>query len=120
MIAVQFVPPILGVFSRTTIESPGRNVALNGSPENQPPPLFFAERTERSARMTNTAFLSAIGVRPPAWLRYHFAERPDCALMAVGLNTCPFTVTMFAFLGIIKMSPSLKATSACVFFHRLI
>src|SRR5579885_2907545 len=72
----QFRPPIFGGFSGTTIESPGRNTAPSGSPENHPSLLFFAAITEPSARITNTAFLSAIAVKPPAWLRYHFALRP--------------------------------------------
>src|SRR5271169_3067602 len=119
MSVVQFIPPILGVFSGTMTVSPGRSEALKGSPVNQPPPLFFAERTEPSARITNTAFLSASGVSPPAWPRYHFAERPDWVLIAVGLNTCPLTITTFAFLGIIRTSPSRRATSTGVFFHLL-
>src|ERR1700741_5613085 len=117
MMATQFGPPILGVFSGTMTMSPGRNVELNGSPDHQPPLLFFAEITEPSARITNTPFLSALGVKPPAWLKYHFAERPDCALIAVGLKTCPFTITTFAFFGIISSSPSRKVISAGVFFH---
>src|SRR5208283_5954997 len=99
MITCQFTPPILGVLSGTMTASPGRNAALSASPDKRPPPLFFAERTDPSARITNTAFLSASGVRPPAWLKYHFAERPACKLIAVGLNTCPVTKIVFGFLG---------------------
>src|SRR5271169_4805957 len=119
MISAQLGPPIFGAFSGTTIVSPALKVALIGSPPHQPSLLFFAEITEPSARITNTAFLSAIGVSPPAWLRYHLAERPDWVLMAVGLKTCPLTITTFAFFGIIRMSPSRRATSAGVFFHLL-
>src|SRR5208283_3761539 len=119
MIAVQFMPPILGVFSGTTTVSPGRSVALRGSPNHQPAPLFFEEMTEPSARITNTPFLSATGVNPPAWLKYHFPDLPGWALIAVGLNTCPLTITTLAFFGINKTSPSRKATSAGVFFHCL-
>src|SRR5579863_2521059 len=76
MMSGQLRPPILGAFSGTTIMSPARNVALIGSPLHQPSPLFFAAITEPSARITKTAFLSAICVIPPAWLRYHLALRP--------------------------------------------
>src|SRR5271157_1451506 len=119
MTVAQFVPPILGAFSGTTTMSPGRRAALIGSPDHQPPLLFFEEMTEPSARITNTAFLSAMGVSPPAWLKYHFADRPCAALIAVGLNTCPLTITVFAFFGITRTSPSRKAISAEVFFQRL-
>src|SRR5258708_371172 len=98
-------------------ESPGRSGVFNGSPENQLLPPLLAESTDPSARMTNTPFLSAIGVGPPAWLKYHFAERPDWALIAVGLNTCPLTVTTLAFFGITNSSPSRRAISAGVFLH---
>src|SRR5271157_2706508 len=99
MIVVQFVPPIFGAFSGTTTMSPGRSAAFMGSPDHQPPLLFFEEITDPSARITNTAFLSAMGDNPPAWLKYHFADLPCAALIAVGLNTCPFTITVFAFFG---------------------
>src|SRR5271165_2626555 len=99
--------------------SPGRSAALKLSPDHQPAPLFFAERTDPSARMTNTPFLSATGVNPPAWLKYHLADRPRSALIAVGLNTCPLTITTFAFFGITRTSPSRRATSAEEFFHCL-
>lgn len=55
----QFLVAIFGAFSGTTMESPGFNTAFMGSPD-QNPELFFAESTEPSARMTNTALLSAI------------------------------------------------------------
>src|SRR6476646_6928328 len=76
MIRAQLRPPIFGAFSGTTIVSPPRKVALIGSPPHQPSLLFFAAITEPSARMTNTAFLSASCVTPPAWLRYHLALCP--------------------------------------------
>jgi len=56
MIMAQFLPPILGAFSGTTIESPGLRDALSGSPENHPPLLFFDAITDPSARITKTAF----------------------------------------------------------------
>src|ERR1700757_284087 len=91
MTATQFVPPILGVFSGTITMSPGRSAAFIGSPDHQPLLVLFEETTDPSARITNTPFLSAIGVKPPAWLKYHFADRPGWALIAVGLKTCPLT-----------------------------
>src|SRR5271165_2115590 len=119
MIVVQLAPPIFGVFSGTTTMSPGRKATLMGSPDHQPALLFFEEITDPSARTTNTPFLSAMGVNPPAWLKYHLADRPRSAAIAVRLNTCPFTITTFAFLGITRTSPSRKATSAGEFFHCL-
>ena len=74
-IALQLRAPIFGAFSGTTIESPGFKTALMGSPD-QNPELFLAERTEPSARTTNTAALSATWVNPPDWLKYHFALLP--------------------------------------------
>src|SRR5271157_2313424 len=99
IIVVQFGPPTFGAFSGTITVSPDRSDAPSGSPPHHPAPLFLEEITDPSARMTKTAFLSAIGVRPPAWLKYHFAERPGCKLIAVGLNTCPVTKIVFGFLG---------------------
>src|ERR1700723_3586525 len=93
MSSAQLRPPIFGAFSGTMIVSPARNVALIGSPPHQPSLLFFAAITEPSARTTNTAFLSASSVTPPAWLRYHLALWPGRNPMAVGLNTWPFTIT---------------------------
>src|SRR5713101_5202703 len=93
MIVAQLRPAIFGAFSGTTIMSPARRVALSGSPPHQPTLLFFAENTEPSARITNTAFLSASCVTPPAWLRYHLALWPETFATAVGLNTCPVTAT---------------------------
>src|SRR5713226_643660 len=63
--SAQFRPPILGAISGTTIESLGLSAALSGLPENHSPLLFFAAITDPSARMTNTAFLSASCVNPP-------------------------------------------------------
>src|SRR3974377_1202529 len=117
MIAVQFTPLIFGAFSGTTTVSPGLSEAFSGSPDHHPELLFFAEMTEPSARITKTAFLSATGVSPPAWLKYHFAERPGCALIAVGLKTCPLTTTTLGFLGTTSSSPSRKGMSAAVFFQ---
>src|SRR6516164_5008575 len=117
IIAVQFTPVIFGAFSGTTTVSPGLSEASSGSPDHHPELLFFAEITEPSARITKTAFLSATGVIPPAWLRYHFAERPGCALIAVGLKTCPLTVTMLGFLGTTSSSPSRNGISAAVFLQ---
>ena len=65
MIMDQFLPPILGAFSGTTIESPGLKAAFSGLPENNPPMLFCDAITDPSARITNTAFLSASCVTPP-------------------------------------------------------
>src|SRR5580704_1639453 len=93
MSSAQLRPPIFGAFSGTTMESPARWVALIGSPPHQPSLLFFAAITEPSARITNTAFLSASSVTPPAWLRYHLALWPGTVATAVGLNTWPLTVT---------------------------
>src|SRR5450432_1647009 len=97
--------------------SPGRNAALSGSPDHHSELLFFAEITEPSARITNTAFLSAIGVKPPAWLRYHLADQLPCTLTAVGLKTWPVIKMVFGFLGMKSSSPSRSAISALVFFH---
>jgi hypothetical protein len=74
-ICVQLRPPIFGALSGTTMESPGLSTALSGSPD-QRLELFFAERTEPSARITKVAFRSAMAVVPPAWLKYHFALLP--------------------------------------------
>src|SRR5258708_34983406 len=87
MIVAQLRPAIFGAFSGTTMVSPGRKDALKGSPPHHPELLFFAEITEPSARITNTDFLSASCVSPPAWLRYHLALWPATFATAVGLNT---------------------------------
>jgi hypothetical protein len=55
---VQFRVPIFGVFSGTTMESPGFKAALMGFPAHHPE-LFLEAITEPSARMTKTALLSA-------------------------------------------------------------
>src|SRR5215472_2997956 len=89
----QLRPPIFGAFSGITTMSPGLRDAPKGSPFHQPLVLFLAAITDPSARITKTPFLSAIGVSPPAWLRYHLALLPDWNPIAVGLNTCPFTIT---------------------------
>src|SRR5213596_3452964 len=120
MISAQLRPPIFGAFSGTTIVSPARKVALIGSPPHQPLLLFFAAITEPSARTTKTAFLSAICVTPPAWLRYHLALRPGRKLTAVGLKTWPFTITWPAFFGTKRASPSRTCTSAAVFCQAFI
>src|SRR5215471_10549803 len=96
---VKLGPPTFGARSGTTIVSPARSGALSGSPENHPELLFFAASTDPSARITKTALRSAIGVNPPAWLRYHLAERPGCTPIAVGLNTCPVTRIVLGFFG---------------------
>src|SRR5215472_15477725 len=89
----QLRPPIFGAFSGTTTMSPGLRDAPKGSPFHHPLLLFLAAMTDPSARITKTPFLSAIGVNPPAWLRYHFADRSFVAAIAVGLKTWPVTVT---------------------------
>src|ERR1700747_2036133 len=81
-------PPI--AFSGTTTVSPGCNTAFNDFPDHK---LSFAPITDPSARITKIAFLSAIAVGPPPWLRYHFALLPGRYETAVGLNTCPETIT---------------------------
>src|SRR4030095_8329541 len=83
---VKFGPPTFGALSGTTMVSPGRKEALSGSPDHQLELLFFAEITDPSARITKTAFRSAIGVRPPAWFKYHLADRFPCWLIAVALH----------------------------------
>src|SRR5216683_4582172 len=55
---VQLRVPILGVFSGTTMESPGFKAALSGLPAHHPE-LFLEAITDPSARTTNTASLSA-------------------------------------------------------------
>src|SRR5260370_33578848 len=52
MISAQLRPPIFGAFSRTTIVSPARKVALIGAPPHQPPLLFLAVPTKPCARLT--------------------------------------------------------------------
>src|SRR5215470_10849239 len=85
----QFGPPPMA-FSGTTTASPGRSAAFRESPANR---LFLPPITDPSARITNMSFLFARVVGHPAWPRYHFALLPGRYETAVGLNTCPVTIT---------------------------
>src|SRR5260370_16737850 len=85
----QLGPPTFIAFSGTTTVSPPLSVAFMGSPIHHPEPLFFAEITDPSAPITNTAFLSANGVKPPAWLSYHFAESPRITFTLIPINPLP-------------------------------
>src|ERR1700759_4418199 len=81
-------PPIAR--SGTTTVSPGRSSARSDSPLHSPPD---EPSTEPSARITKIAFLLASCVGPPDWPRYHCALLPGRYETAVGLNTCPVTIT---------------------------
>src|SRR3974377_2293033 len=81
-------PPI--AFSGTTTVSPGCSDVPNESPIQR---LFFTPTTEPSARITKIAFLLASVVGPPDWPRYHLALLPGRYETAVGLKTCPVTIT---------------------------
>src|SRR6202030_3772255 len=106
-------PPI--AFSGTTTVSPGCNTALRERPDHK---LSFAPITEPSARITKIAFLLATAVGPPDWVKYHLALFPGRYETAVGLKTCPVTMTKLGRLGITRMSPALTSKSAVVFFQR--
>src|SRR5256885_2725000 len=108
-------PPM--AFSGTTTVSPGCSTALNEGPDHR---LSLAPITDPSARITKMAFLSATVVGPPAWLRYHFALLPGRYETAVGLKTCPETITKLGRLGITSVSPARTSISAALFFQRLI
>src|SRR6266478_2009066 len=105
-------PPI--AFSGTTTVSPGCSTALSELPDHR---LSFAPITDPSARITKMDFLSANLVGPPPWLRYHFALLPGRYETAVGLNTCPETITKLGCFGITSVSPARTSTSAELFFQ---
>src|SRR6266849_6055474 len=81
-------PPM--AFSGTTTVSPGCSVALKDSPLHR---LLFVPTTEPSARITKIAFRFARSEGPPDWPRYHLALFPGRKETAVGLKTCPVTMT---------------------------
>src|ERR1700692_944053 len=85
----QFRLPMLGALSGTTIMSPGINTESIGLPDHILLLLFFAAKTDPSARITNAAFLSASCVNPPACPKYQLALLPATKPTAVGLNICP-------------------------------
>src|SRR5467141_3216762 len=76
--------------SGTTTVSPGCSVALSDSPLHR---LLFVPTTEPSARITKIAFRFAKSEGPPDWPRYHLALFPWRKETAVGLKTCPVTMT---------------------------
>ena len=90
---VQLRVPILGVFSGTTIESPGFKAAFSGLPAPPSRVLFFEAITDPSARIDEDGLLvchlgqpsglAQIPLRAPAW------PVADCGLV----NTCPDTIT---------------------------
>src|SRR5882762_9887723 len=96
MIMDQFLPPILGAFSGTTIESPGLRDALSGSPENHPPLLFFDAITDPSARITKNAFLSSSCVSRPDWLNFFFDLRAATEI---------YTLSLHAALPVLRAAP---------------
>src|SRR6202044_490181 len=110
---VQFVPPPIA-FSGTTTESPGCRTALIALPLQK---SSFAPITEPSARITKIAFLLASCVGPPDWPRYHRALFPGRKETAVGLKTCPVTITKLGRFGINKVSPARTLISAVVSFQ---
>src|SRR5882762_5472038 len=81
-------PPM--AFSGTTTVSPGCRVAVSDSPLHR---LVFVPTTEPSARTTKIAFRFARPEGPPDWPRYHLALLPGRNETAVGLKTCPVTMT---------------------------
>src|SRR6266853_1592373 len=81
-------PPM--AFSGTTTVSPGCSVADSDSPLHKP---LFMPMTEPSARTTKIALLFARPEGPPDWPRYHLALFPGRNETAVGLKTCPVTIT---------------------------
>ena len=81
---VQLRVPIRGVFSGTTIESPGFKAAFSGFPAHHPE-LFFAAITDPSARTTKTALLVR-NLRQPSRLAQIPLSAParpvaDCGLV---------------------------------------
>src|SRR3984957_12151089 len=108
-----WMPPP-NAFSGTTSVSPGCSTPDIESPENT---LFREPITEPSARITKIAFLLASCVGPPDWPRYHFALLPGRKETAVGLKTCPVTITKLGRFGIGKVSPARTLISALVSFQ---